>query len=136
MLWGIITRTKVDYAEFMCEEFIQAIQTFLTNKDNLRIATKKDKKTKPHVISYCRFTKLIICYLGRKHNINQRSGSSFNMAKDDHRLDNLKFVPKGEEDKVFGMKIHKDLITENIRNASYYNAYLEIVEKHGPKITA
>nr|GEV87554.1 retrovirus-related Pol polyprotein from transposon TNT 1-94 [Tanacetum cinerariifolium] len=80
------------------KEFIQAIQTFLADKANLGIATKKDKKTKPYVILYYRFTKLIIYYLGRKHNINQRSGSLFNMAKDDHRLSNLKFIPKGEED--------------------------------------
>ncbi|GKC97888.1 hypothetical protein Tco_1168163 [Tanacetum coccineum] len=48
MLWGIITHTNVDYAELMWEEFIQAIQTFLANKANLGIATKKDKKIKPH----------------------------------------------------------------------------------------
>ncbi|GJW42111.1 hypothetical protein Tco_0070910 [Tanacetum coccineum] len=136
MLWGIITRTNVDYAELMWEEFVQAIQTFLAYKVNLGIATKKDKKIKPYVIPYCRFTKLIICYLGRKHNINQRSGSLFNMAEDDHRLGNLKFVPKGEEDEVFGMQIPKDLITDNIRNVSYYNAYLEMVGKHDHKIVA
>ncbi|GJS57523.1 histone deacetylase 14 [Tanacetum coccineum] len=87
---------KSNYARLL--EFIQAIQTFLADKANLGISTKKDKKTKPHVIPYCRFTKLIICYLGRKHNINQRSESSFNMAEDDHHLGNLKFIPKGEED--------------------------------------
>ncbi|GJR57979.1 hypothetical protein Tco_1500141 [Tanacetum coccineum] len=32
MLWGIITSTNVDYAELMWEEFVQAIQTFLTDK--------------------------------------------------------------------------------------------------------
>ncbi|GKC09119.1 hypothetical protein Tco_1000729 [Tanacetum coccineum] len=129
MLWGIITRTNVDYAELMWEEFVQAIQTFLADKANLGIATKKDKEIKPHVILYCRFTKLIICYLGRKHNINQRSGSPFNMAKVDHHLGNLKFVPKGEEDEVFGMQIPKELITNNTRNAPYYNAYLEMSKK-------
>nr|GEU29240.1 retrovirus-related Pol polyprotein from transposon TNT 1-94 [Tanacetum cinerariifolium] len=123
MLWGIITRIKVDYAKLIWEEFIQAIQNFLTDKDNFGIATEKDKKTKPYVIPYCRFTKLIICYLERKHNINQRSGSPFNMAEDDHRLGNLKFVPKGKEDEVFGMKIPKELITDNIRNTYYYNTY-------------
>ncbi|GKB45040.1 hypothetical protein Tco_0889982 [Tanacetum coccineum] len=136
MLWGIITRTNVDYAELMWEEFVQAIQTFLAYKANLGIATKKDKKIKPYVIPYYRFTKLIICYLGRKHNINQRSGSLFNMAEDDHRLGNLKFIPKGEEDEVFRMKIPKDLITDNIRNTYYYNAYLEMVGKHDHKIVA
>ncbi|GJW21296.1 hypothetical protein Tco_0031918 [Tanacetum coccineum] len=136
MLWGIITRTNVDYAELIWEEFVQAIQTFLADKANLGIATKKDKKTKPYVIPYCQFTKLIICYLGRKHNINQRSGSPFNLAEDDHNLGNLKFVPKGEEDEVFGMQIPKELITDNIRNAPYYNAYLEMVAKHDHKIAA
>ncbi|GJU98066.1 retrovirus-related pol polyprotein from transposon TNT 1-94 [Tanacetum coccineum] len=32
MRWGIITRTNVDYAELMWEEFVQAIQTFLADK--------------------------------------------------------------------------------------------------------
>ncbi|GJT36479.1 hypothetical protein Tco_0926898 [Tanacetum coccineum] len=109
---------------------------FLADKANLGIATKKDKKIKPHVIPYYRFTKLIICYLGRKHNINQRSGSPFNMAEDDLCLGNLKFVPKGKEDEVFGMQIPKELITDNIRNAPYYNAYMEMVAKQDHKIAA
>ncbi|GJR45603.1 retrovirus-related pol polyprotein from transposon TNT 1-94 [Tanacetum coccineum] len=134
MLYCMITHTNVDYAELMWEEFIQAIQTFFTDKANLDIATKKDKKIKPHVIPYYRFTKLIICHLGRKHNINQRSGSPFTMAEDDHRLGNLKFIPKGEEDEVFRMQIPKELITDNIMNASYYNAYLEMVAKYDRKI--
>ncbi|GKF51036.1 hypothetical protein Tco_0147503, partial [Tanacetum coccineum] len=111
MLWGIITRTNVDYDELIWEEFVQAIQTFFADKANLGIATKKDKKIKPHVIPYCQFTKLIICYLGRKHNINQRSMSPFNIAEDHLSLGNLK-------------------------NAPYYNAYLEIVAKHDHKIAA
>ncbi|GJU28325.1 hypothetical protein Tco_1166946 [Tanacetum coccineum] len=73
MLCGIITNTNVDYAELMWEEFLQAIQTFLADKANLGIATQKGKKTKPHVIPYYRLKK-------------------------DHRLGNLKFIPKGEED--------------------------------------
>ncbi|GJT62123.1 retrovirus-related pol polyprotein from transposon TNT 1-94 [Tanacetum coccineum] len=77
------------------------------------------------------FTKLIICYLGRTHNIHQRFASLF---EEDHRLRNLKFVPKGEEDEVFGMQIPKELITDNIRNTSYYNAYLKMVAKHDRKI--
>nr|GEU45824.1 retrovirus-related Pol polyprotein from transposon TNT 1-94 [Tanacetum cinerariifolium] len=109
---------------------------FLVDKANMGIATKKYKKIKPHVIPYYRFTKLIICYFGREHKINQWSGSPFNMAEDDHRLGNLKFIPKGEEDGVFRMPIPKELITNNIRNAPYYNAYLEIVAKHDHKIAA
>ncbi|GJU50240.1 hypothetical protein Tco_1219795 [Tanacetum coccineum] len=113
-----------------------AIQTFLGNKANLGSATKKDKKTKSHVIPYCWFTKLIIYYLGRNHNIHQMSGSPLNLAEDDHSLRNLKFVSKGETDEVFGMKIPKELIMDNIKNAPYYNAYLEMVAKHDQKIAA
>ncbi|GJU44358.1 hypothetical protein Tco_1201624 [Tanacetum coccineum] len=102
MLWGIITSSNVDYAELMWEEFVQAIQTFLTDKANLGSPTKKGRKDKAHVIPYCRFTKLIIC----------------------------------EEDEVFGMPIPNELISNNIRNAPYYNAYLEMVAKHDQKVAA
>ncbi|GJZ72941.1 copia protein [Tanacetum coccineum] len=127
--------TNVDYAELMWEEFVQAMQTFLVDKANLSTAHQKGKKTKPQVIPYCRFTKLIICHLGRTHNIHQRSASPFHLAEEDHRLGNLKFVPKCEEDEVFGMQISKELIMNNIRNAPYYNAYLDMVAKHDQKTT-
>nr|GEU60419.1 hypothetical protein [Tanacetum cinerariifolium] len=130
MLWGIITRTNVDYVKLIWEEFVQAIQTFLIDKANLGNPTKKGKKTKPHGLPYCRFTKLIIYYLGRHHNIHQRSMSPLNLAEDDLSLGNLKFILKGEINEVFGMQIPKKLITDNIRNAPYYNTYLEMVAKH------
>ncbi|GJX04380.1 hypothetical protein Tco_0190296 [Tanacetum coccineum] len=136
ILWGIITSLNVDFAELMWEEFVQAIQTFLTDKANLGSPTKKGRKDKPHVIPYCRFTKLIICHLGRIHNIYQRSTSLFHLAEEDLRLGNLKFIPKGEEDEVFGMLIPNELISNNIRNAPYYNAYLEMVAKHDQKVAA
>ncbi|GKA81943.1 hypothetical protein Tco_0788691 [Tanacetum coccineum] len=136
MLWGIITNTNVDYAELTWEEFVQAMQTFLTDKANLGSPTKKGRKDKPHVIPYCRFTKLIICYLERIHNIHQRSVSSFHLAEEDLRLSNLKFFSKGKINEVFGMPIPNELISNNIRNASYYNAYMEMVAKHDQKVAA
>ncbi|GJU89538.1 hypothetical protein Tco_1301961 [Tanacetum coccineum] len=78
ILWGIITSLNVDFAELTWEEFVQDIQTFLTNKANLGSPTKKGRKDKPHVIP---------------------STSLFHLAGEDLRLSNLKFVPKGEEDK-------------------------------------
>ncbi|GJS64153.1 hypothetical protein Tco_0678717 [Tanacetum coccineum] len=136
MLWGIITSTNVDFVELMWEEFVQAIHTFLTDKANLGSPTKKGKKDKPHVILYFWFTKLIICHLGRIHNIHQRSTSPFHLAEEDFILGNLKFVPKGEVDEFFGMPIPNELSSNNIRNASYYNAYLEMVAKHDQKVAA
>ncbi|GJY44767.1 hypothetical protein Tco_0432980 [Tanacetum coccineum] len=136
MLWGIVTSTNVDYAKLMWEEFMQAMQTFLTDKANMGSPTKKGRKDKPQVIPYCRFTKLIICHLGRIHNIHQRSASLFHLAEQDLRLGNLKFVSKGEVDEVFGMPIPNELISNNIRNAPYYNAYFEMVAKHDQKVAA
>ncbi|GKA01372.1 hypothetical protein Tco_0674037 [Tanacetum coccineum] len=70
------------------------------------------------------------------HNIHQRSASPFHLAEEDLRLGNLKFVSKGKIDEVFGMPIPNELISKNIRNASYYNAYLEMVAKHDQKVAA
>ncbi|GKB12655.1 hypothetical protein Tco_0846578, partial [Tanacetum coccineum] len=67
--------------------------------------------------------------LGRTHNIHQRSAYPFHLAEEDLRLGNLKFVSKGEEDEVFGMPIPNELISNNIRNAPYYNSYLEMPAK-------
>ncbi|GJX60587.1 hypothetical protein Tco_0291977 [Tanacetum coccineum] len=127
---------EIHFVSKMAEEFVQAMQTFLVDKTNLSIAPQKGKKTKPHAIPYCRFIKLIICHLGRTHNIHQRSASPFHLAEEDLRHGNLKFVPKDEDDEVFRMPIPNELITNNIRNAPYYNAYLEMVAKHDQKIAA
>ncbi|GJU81997.1 hypothetical protein Tco_1284362 [Tanacetum coccineum] len=116
MLWGIITSTNVDFAELMWEEFVQAIQTFLTDKADLGSPTKKGRKGKPHS--------------------PERSTSLFHLAEEDLRLGNLKFVPKGKAYEVFGMPIPNELISNNIKNAPYYNAYLEMVTKHDQKVAA
>nr|GEV27692.1 hypothetical protein [Tanacetum cinerariifolium] len=124
MLWGIVTRINVDNAKLLWKEFIQAIQTFFADKVNLGSPATKGKKTKPHVIPYCRFTKLIICHLGRKDNLPQIFESLFYLSEEDIRLRNLKFVLKGEDDEFFRMKIPKELITDDIRRAPYYRGYL------------
>ncbi|GKB86943.1 hypothetical protein Tco_0959215 [Tanacetum coccineum] len=95
-----------------CLTFIQAIKTFFIDKANLSLPTKKPK---PHVIPYCRFTKLTIYYLGSRHNIHRRPVSPVHITGDDYLLGNLKFVPKGEKDEVFGKPIPQELITKAIQ---------------------
>nr|GEY63687.1 histone deacetylase 14 [Tanacetum cinerariifolium] len=68
--------------------------------------------------------------------VSHPSASPFHLAEEDFKLGNLKFVPKGEIDEVFGMPIPDELISNNIRNAPYYNAYLEMVAKHDLKMSA
>ncbi|GJS78669.1 hypothetical protein Tco_0728550 [Tanacetum coccineum] len=116
MLWGIVTRSNVDFAELLWKEFVQRIQTFFSHRASLGIPSKKST---PHVIPYCQFTKLIIYYLGSRHNIHRRPESPVHVAGDDFPLGNLKFVPKGEKDEVFGKPIPKELITEAIRTSTY-----------------
>ncbi|GJS05053.1 retrovirus-related pol polyprotein from transposon TNT 1-94 [Tanacetum coccineum] len=111
MLWGIVTRTNIDYAELLWEEFVQAIQIFFAHLANLNVPTKKPTL---HVIPYCRFAKLIIFYLGSEHNIYRRLRSPVYVTGDDYLLGNLKFVPKGEKDEVFRKPIPKELITKAI----------------------
>ncbi|GKD92483.1 hypothetical protein Tco_1372320, partial [Tanacetum coccineum] len=45
ILWGIIHRSNIDYAERIWEEFVQSIQTFLTNGKNLAMDARGKKKT-------------------------------------------------------------------------------------------
>ncbi|GJZ74610.1 hypothetical protein Tco_0639075 [Tanacetum coccineum] len=82
------------------------------------------------------YPELIICHLGRIHNIHQRSASPLYLVEEDLRLGNLKFVSKDEIDEVSGMPILNELISNNIRDASYYNTYLEMVAKNDQKVAA
>ncbi|GKC25359.1 hypothetical protein Tco_1027509, partial [Tanacetum coccineum] len=47
ILWGVVTRTNVDYAKLIWEEFIQEIKNFFSDAANLKVPTKKPK---PYVI--------------------------------------------------------------------------------------
>ncbi|GJV64491.1 hypothetical protein Tco_1475319 [Tanacetum coccineum] len=82
MLWGIVTKTNVDYAELLWERNCSGIQTSFTHWDR------------------------------SKYNIHMRPESPRHVTGDDFLLVNLNFVPKGEKDEVFGMPIPNQLITE------------------------
>ncbi|GJS96436.1 hypothetical protein Tco_0803404 [Tanacetum coccineum] len=101
ILWGVINRAHIDYAERMWEEFTQSIHTFTEDKKNLAQHTQGKKKATLIVIPSVRFTKLIIFHLA-----------------------------KGTKREVFGMPIPNELITDDIRGADYYDAYLKKVAKH------
>ncbi|GKB34858.1 hypothetical protein Tco_0879800, partial [Tanacetum coccineum] len=126
MLWGIVTQTNVDHAEvplvgwapagqLIWEEFTQGMQTFFSHKASLKASLKNPKKkVTPLFILYGWFSKVIIYYLASNNNIHRRPDSAVHHTGDDYVLGNLKFVPKGESVKVFGMAIPDPLITEAI----------------------
>nr|GEU81650.1 E-beta-farnesene synthase [Tanacetum cinerariifolium] len=126
MLWGIVTRSNVDYTKLLWEEFVQGIQDFFSYQASLSIPSKKST---PHVIPFYRFTKLIIYYLGSRHNIHRRPESPVHVTGDGFPLGNLKFIPKGEKDEVFGKPIPKELITEAIQTSLFYQQYLDMVAR-------
>nr|GEW67751.1 hypothetical protein [Tanacetum cinerariifolium] len=68
------------------EEFVQSIQTFLTDKKNLTTAACRKKKSTPLLIPSIRFTKLIIHYLKTKHNFHPRTNSPLYYSHEDFAL--------------------------------------------------
>ncbi|GKE34137.1 hypothetical protein Tco_1453459, partial [Tanacetum coccineum] len=100
ILWGIINRSNINYAKRIWEEFVQSIQTFLTNKKNLATAARGKKKTTHLLIPSVRFTKLIIYHLRTKHNIHPRTGLPLHYSHEESILNTLRFVGKDERGKA------------------------------------
>ncbi|GJV46235.1 hypothetical protein Tco_1430771, partial [Tanacetum coccineum] len=130
ILWGVVNRAHIDYAERMWEEFTQSIHTFIEDKKKLAQHTQGKKKATIIVIPSVRFSKLIIHHLQSKHKFHPRPGSPLHLPNEESVLGYLKFSAKGTKREVFGMPIPNDLITDDIRGEQYYNAYLEKVAKH------
>ncbi|GJT54922.1 hypothetical protein Tco_0989976 [Tanacetum coccineum] len=130
ILWGVVNRAHIDYAERMWEEFNESIHTFIEDKKNLAQHTQGKKKATLIVIPSVRFTKLIIHHLQSKHKFHLRPGSPLHFPNEEYVMGYLKFSAKGTKRKVFGMPILNNRITVDIQGEQYYNAYLEKVAKH------
>ncbi|GJX29667.1 hypothetical protein Tco_0237746 [Tanacetum coccineum] len=126
---GIIHRSNIDYAERIWEEFVQSIQTFLTDRKNLATAARGKKKTAHLLILSVRFTKLIIHHLRTKHNIHPRTGSPLHYSHEESIMNTLRFVRKDGRE-IFGMPIPDALLTDEIKGAPYYGDYQEHVAKY------
>nr|GEY63988.1 Gag-Pol polyprotein [Tanacetum cinerariifolium] len=100
ILWGVVIRANIDYAERIWEEFTQSIHTFIEDKRNL------------------------------KHMFHPRPDSLLYLSNEEPVLGYLKFSAKGTKREIFVMPIPGRLITTNIREAPYYQEYQENVAKH------
>nr|GEY72468.1 monodehydroascorbate reductase [Tanacetum cinerariifolium] len=130
ILWGIVNRSYLDYAERIWEEFTQSIHTFIKDKKNMAQHTHRKKKATLIVIPSIQFTKLIIYHLQRKHKFHPRPDSPLHFPNEEPILGYLKFSAKGTKREVFGMPIPSNLITTDIQGESYYEEYLAKVAKH------
>nr|GEZ15547.1 E-beta-farnesene synthase [Tanacetum cinerariifolium] len=129
-IWGVVTRTHIDYAERIWEEFTQSIHTFIEDKRNLSRHISGQNKATLIVIPSIRFTKLIIHHFQRRHKFHPRPDSPLHLPNEEPVLGYIKFSAKGTKREVFGMPIPGSLITADIREASYYQEYLANVAKH------
>nr|GEV15695.1 hypothetical protein [Tanacetum cinerariifolium] len=100
ILWGIVTRAHIDYAERIWEEFTQSIHTFIKDKQNLSRHTTGKKKATLIVIPSIRFTKLINHHLQRRHRFHPRSDSLLYLPNEESVLGYLKFSAKGTKREV------------------------------------
>ncbi|GKB81876.1 hypothetical protein Tco_0948771 [Tanacetum coccineum] len=129
ILWGIIHRSNIDYAERIWEEFVQSIQTFLTDRKNLTTASRRKKKTSHILILNVRFTKLIIHHLKTKHDIHPRTSLALHYSHEENVLNTLRYVGKDGRE-IFCISIPDTLLTDTIKRALYYNGYLEHVAEY------
>ncbi|GKE39214.1 hypothetical protein Tco_1462619, partial [Tanacetum coccineum] len=130
ILWGVVNKANIDYAERIWEEFTQCIHSFIEDKMNLALHTEGKKKVNPLVIPGVRFTKLIINHLQSIHKFHKRPGSPLHLPYEESALGYLKFSFKNTKRVRFGMAIPDTLISENIRSATYYPEYVAKVAKY------
>nr|GEV55961.1 retrovirus-related Pol polyprotein from transposon TNT 1-94 [Tanacetum cinerariifolium] len=107
ILWGIVNRAHLDYAERIWEEFTQSIHTFIGDKKNLAHHTHEKKKATLIVIPSIRFTKLIIYHLLRKHKFHPRPNSLLYLPNEEPVFGYLKFSAKGTKREEYLAKMAK-----------------------------
>ncbi|GJY41142.1 retrovirus-related pol polyprotein from transposon TNT 1-94, partial [Tanacetum coccineum] len=122
-------RTILSMINMCLTEFVQSIQTFLTDRKNLATASRGKKKTALLFSPNVRFTKLIIHHLRTKHNIHPRSSSPLYYSHDENVMNTLRFIGKDSRE-IFGMSISDALLTDEIKGAPYYIDYQEHVAKY------
>ncbi|GJU50326.1 hypothetical protein Tco_1219881 [Tanacetum coccineum] len=130
ILWGVVNKANIDYAERIWEEFTQCIHSFIEDKMNLALHTEGKKKVNPLVIPGVRFTKLIINHLQSIHKFHKRPGSPLHLPYEESALGYLKFSFKNTKRVRFGMAIPDTLISEDIRSAPHYSEYVAKVTKY------
>ncbi|GJW24608.1 hypothetical protein Tco_0038419 [Tanacetum coccineum] len=105
ILWGVVNRAHIDYAERMWGmNLTQSIHTFTRRQRNFGTTYSGE---------------------GRK-----TRKSPLHLPTEELVLGNLKFSAKGTKREVFGMTIPNELVNDIIRGSDYYDAYLEKVAKH------
>ncbi|GJR71399.1 hypothetical protein Tco_0083764 [Tanacetum coccineum] len=108
ILWGVVNKANIDYAERIWEEFTQCIHSFIEDKMNLALHTEGKKKVNPLVIPGVRFTKLIINHLQSIHKFHKRPGSPLHLPYEEAALGYLKFSFKNTKRRYLAGEVVSD----------------------------
>ncbi|GKB43837.1 hypothetical protein Tco_0888779 [Tanacetum coccineum] len=108
ILWGVVNKANIDYAERIWEEFTQCIHSFIEDKINLALHTEGKNKVNPLVISGVRFTKLIINHLQSIHKFHKRPGSPLHLPYEEAALGYLKFSFKNTKRRYLAGEVVND----------------------------
>ncbi|GKB20253.1 hypothetical protein Tco_0854176 [Tanacetum coccineum] len=115
ILWGVVNRAHIDYAERMWEEFTQSIHNFTEDKRNLAQQAQGKKKATIILIPSIRFTKLIIFHLQRLHNFHPRPESPLHLPTEEPVLEAPPLAKRAKAGKVVKkrtVKSSKQLVDE------------------------
>ncbi|GJY79010.1 hypothetical protein Tco_0484811 [Tanacetum coccineum] len=112
-------------------------QWFNLTKDTLRDAllitpvnNNKDFSSPPTQETLINFVNSLGYPKEYKHKFHPRPESPLHLPTEEPIMGYLKFSAKGTKREVFGMPIPNELITDDIRGADYYDAYLKKVASH------
>ncbi|GJS08064.1 retrovirus-related pol polyprotein from transposon TNT 1-94 [Tanacetum coccineum] len=115
-----------------CNLLMDLQKNFQLDADLLRDALGITLKDFAHPFVAPPIGDLVIDFVNNLGYLKELQFVSKMYVNNDYSLGNLKFVPKGELDEVFGMPIPKDLITDVICNSEYYQKYLDMAA-HKPR---
>ncbi|GKB88681.1 hypothetical protein Tco_0960953 [Tanacetum coccineum] len=116
ILWGVVNRAHIDYAERMWEEFTQSIHTFIDDKNKLAQHTQGKNKATLLLIPGC--LGVLQAHqpsLYQQHKFQPETSSPPSFPNKESCSGYHQVSAKGTKREVFGMPIPNDLITDDIR---------------------
>nr|GFB87121.1 hypothetical protein [Tanacetum cinerariifolium] len=110
ILWGLYHRRNVDFAFLIWEDFVYQVEH------------KNQKKS--NEMYYPRFTKVIIHhFMMKKPSIPRRNRVNWHYVWDDILFSTIKVVSRHQNTQQYGVILHIELTTEDIRNTKAYKEY-------------
>ncbi|GJR86966.1 hypothetical protein Tco_0210977 [Tanacetum coccineum] len=121
ILWGMFHQKNVDYVYLLWEDLVFQIENRVSKRN-------KD-------MYYPRFTKVIINhFMSQDQSIPRRNKVDWHMAKDDHVLTIMRFIPQHEVVQKYGVILLDYLTNQAMKESEAYKTYYDLaIGKVAPK---